>query len=120
MHRRQPGIELDADASAPLAHADQTKTQLIAAIRQREGRFSNDSGTNFPPPTCQPIFYISATSARSANWEKIPLKGTTPGRYDIRFTDLKGRSCTVKNLEVKAGALVVLREKELPPECAKK
>jgi hypothetical protein len=52
--------------------------------------------------------------------EKIPLMSVTPGRYDIRFTDLKGRACTVKNVDVKDGALVVLRESELPPECAKK
>jgi hypothetical protein len=49
--------------------------------------------------------------------EKIPLKDVTPGRYDIRFTDIKGRSCTLKNLDVKVGALVVVREAELPPEC---
>jgi hypothetical protein len=51
--------------------------------------------------------------------EKISLQGVTPGRYDVRFTDIKGRSCTVKNLDVKAGALVVIRQTELPPECAK-
>jgi hypothetical protein len=54
------------------------------------------------------------------NNEKIPLKEVMPGRYDVRFTDLKGRACTVKNLDVKDGALVVIRENELPPECAKK
>jgi hypothetical protein len=70
--------------------------------------------TKWGPDQCQ---YEDDKSVE--NNEKIPLKGTAPGRYDIRFTDLKGRSCTVKNLEVKAGALVVLREKELPPECAK-
>lgn len=52
--------------------------------------------------------------------EKVPLKGVTSGRYDVRFTDLKGRTCTVKNLDVKDGALVVIRENELPPECARK
>jgi hypothetical protein len=52
--------------------------------------------------------------------EKIPLKETVPGRYDVRFTDLKGRTCTMKNLDVKDGALVVIRENDLPPECAKK
>ena len=51
--------------------------------------------------------------------EKIPLQGVTPGRYDVRFTDLKGRSCTLKNLDVKAGALVVIRAAELPAECAR-
>ena len=51
--------------------------------------------------------------------EKIPLKDVTPGRYDVRFTDIKGRSCTMKGLDVKAGALVVIREAELPRECAR-
>jgi hypothetical protein len=51
--------------------------------------------------------------------EKTALEGVTPGRYDVRFTDVKGRTCTVKNLDVKAGALVVIRQAELPPECAK-
>ena len=52
--------------------------------------------------------------------EKIPLTGVMPGRYDIRFMDLKGRACTVRNIDVKDGALVVLRENELPAECTKK
>jgi hypothetical protein len=52
--------------------------------------------------------------------EKIPLHDVTPGRYDVRFTDLKGRSCTVKNLDVKEGALTVIRENELPPDCVRK
>ena len=51
--------------------------------------------------------------------EKIPLQGVSPGRYDVRFNDVRGRSCTVKNLDVKAGALVVIREAELPRECAR-
>jgi hypothetical protein len=49
--------------------------------------------------------------------EKIPLQGVTPGRYDVRFTDIKGRSCTVKNLDVTPGTLLVIRQAELPPEC---
>jgi hypothetical protein len=51
--------------------------------------------------------------------EKITLRDVTPGRYDVRFTDIKGRSCTVKNLDLKPGTLVVIRQAELPPECAK-
>jgi hypothetical protein len=51
--------------------------------------------------------------------EKITLRDVKPGRYDVRFTDIKGRNCTVRNLDVKPGTLVVIREAELPPECAK-
>jgi hypothetical protein len=71
--------------------------------------------TKWGPDQCQ---YEDDKSVE--NNEKVPLTGVTPGRYDIRFTDLKGRACTVRNLDVKLGALVVLRENELPPECAKK
>jgi hypothetical protein len=52
--------------------------------------------------------------------EKVPLPDVSPGRYDVRFTDLKGRICTVKNLDVKEGALTVIRESELPPDCVRK
>ena len=50
--------------------------------------------------------------------KKLALMGVRPGRYNVRFTDLKGRICTVRNLSVKAGDLVVLRENDLPP-CTK-
>lgn len=35
--------------------------------------------------------------------ERLDLKGVTPGRYDVKVADAKGRSCVVKNVEVKSG-----------------
>jgi hypothetical protein len=35
--------------------------------------------------------------------ERLNLKDVTPGRYDVKFVDVKGRQCVVKNIEVKAG-----------------
>jgi hypothetical protein len=35
--------------------------------------------------------------------ERLALKGLTPGRYDVKLHDVKGRSCLVKNVAVKAG-----------------
>ncbi len=35
--------------------------------------------------------------------ERLLLKGIAPGNYDVKLHDVKGRSCLVKNVAVKAG-----------------
>ena len=35
--------------------------------------------------------------------ERLSLKGIEPGRYDVKLTDKKGRTCIVRNVEVKGG-----------------
>ena len=35
--------------------------------------------------------------------ERLELKGVSPGRYDVKFTDVKGRICTVKDVTLVAG-----------------
>lgn len=35
--------------------------------------------------------------------ERLTLTGITPGRYDVRIKDKKGRMCTVANVEVMTG-----------------
>ena len=35
--------------------------------------------------------------------EGLNLKGITPGRYDVKLTDKTGRSCVVRDIEVKGG-----------------
>lgn len=35
--------------------------------------------------------------------ERLTLKGIEPGRYDAKLTDRKGRTCVVRNIEVKGG-----------------
>ncbi len=46
------------------------------------------------------------------NDERLAITGTTAGRYDIRFTDVTGRTCTVKDVEVKAEGIFDLGEPE--------
>jgi hypothetical protein len=47
--------------------------------------------------------------------ERLLLKGVAPGQYDVKLHDVKGRSCLVKNVEVKAGGKYAfsIEEKEL-------
>jgi hypothetical protein len=35
--------------------------------------------------------------------ERLTITGVTPGRYDVKLKDKKGRSCTVGNVELVAG-----------------
>lgn len=35
--------------------------------------------------------------------ERLTLKGIAPGRYDVKLTDKTGRSCLLRNVEVKGG-----------------
>lgn len=35
--------------------------------------------------------------------ERLKLTGIAPGRYDVKLTQKSGRTCVVRNVEVKAG-----------------
>jgi len=35
--------------------------------------------------------------------ERLTITGITPGRYDVKLKDKKGRTCTVRNVEVVGG-----------------
>jgi hypothetical protein len=45
--------------------------------------------------------------------ERLRITGVAPGRYDVRFSDKSGRSCIVRNIEIKDGAVFAIEEKEL-------
>src|ERR1700730_19183133 len=45
--------------------------------------------------------------------ERLRITGVEPGRYDAKFSDKSGRVCTVRDLEVKDGALFSIEEKQL-------
>lgn len=50
--------------------------------------------------------------------ERLAIKGVTSGRYDARFTDSKGRDCTVRDIAVEDGKVFSIEEKDLK-ECSK-
>jgi hypothetical protein len=45
--------------------------------------------------------------------ERLRITGIEPGRYDIKLADKIGRICVVRNVEVKAGAVFSIEEKQL-------
>lgn len=42
--------------------------------------------------------------------ERLPLKDVKAGTYDVRFTDETGRTCLIRNIEVKAQGRVDLMQ----------
>ena len=50
--------------------------------------------------------------------ERLKITDTAPGIYDVKFVDKTGRTCMVPNIEVKAGAVFTIEEKDLKG-CAK-
>jgi len=50
--------------------------------------------------------------------ERLRITGIEPGRYDVKFADVRGRQCIVRNVEIKAGAVFAVEEKQLT-ECTR-
>ena len=50
--------------------------------------------------------------------ERLKITDTAAGIYDVKFVDKSGRTCIVPNVQVKAGAIFIIEEKELKG-CAK-
>jgi hypothetical protein len=50
--------------------------------------------------------------------ERLRITGITPGRYDVKLSFKGGRVCTVRNIEMKDGAVFSIEDKDLT-ECSK-
>jgi len=50
--------------------------------------------------------------------ERLKITGVADGIYDVKFKDVKGRSCVVRNIEIKTNKVFTIDEKELK-DCAK-
>ncbi len=45
--------------------------------------------------------------------ERLRITGIEPGRYDARLKDVSGRVCFARNLDIKAGDIFSLEERDL-------
>ena len=45
--------------------------------------------------------------------ERLKITDTAPGAYDVKFTDKSGRTCVVPNIQLAAGAVFTIEEKDL-------
>ena len=45
--------------------------------------------------------------------ERLKITDTAPGVYDVKFADKSGRTCVVSNIQVTAGSIFSIEEKNL-------
>jgi hypothetical protein len=45
--------------------------------------------------------------------ERLRITGIGPGKYDARLKDVSGRVCFVRNIDIKAGDIFSIEEKDL-------
>lgn len=45
--------------------------------------------------------------------ERLKITGVASGAYDLKFVDKSGRSCVVKNVQIKEGLVFSIEEKNL-------
>jgi hypothetical protein len=45
--------------------------------------------------------------------ERLRITGVAPGLYDAKFTDVKGRTCVVRNIQIETGKIFSIEESEL-------
>ena len=99
------------------------------------GTFAADNRpTRFWNLTGETITHLSLAPEGTTNWgadqcrndpdgtvdfdERLRITGITLGKYDVKFADKTGRSCLVKNVEVKPGAVFSI-DKEMLGQCSR-
>lgn len=45
--------------------------------------------------------------------ERLRITGIEPGRFDVKLADKIGRTCIVRNIDIAAGAVFTIEEKQL-------
>lgn len=83
---------VSAYAGPPMQFWNLTKNtvQHLYLAPAGSNHWSKDQCTNDPDGSVDPD-------------ERLHLTGVQPGRYDVRLSDDKGRSCLVKNVQLQSG-----------------
>ena len=50
--------------------------------------------------------------------ERLHITGIAAGRYDVKLIDKAGRTCVVKDIDIRDGAVFAIEEKQLT-ECTR-
>src|ERR1043166_2054511 len=97
--------------------------------------FASVAGAAEPKPmrfwnlTSQTVVDFRVAPAGTGNWgtnqcandrdgtvdhdERLRITGVSPGRYDVKLTFKDRRVCTVRNIEMKAGGIFSIEDKNL-------
>lgn len=101
-------LALAAMSSAALAEGRPTRFWNLTRHTISEFHLAPAGTTNFGPNQCR-----NDKDGTVDPDERLPITGVTPGKYDAKLKDVSGRTCVVRGVEVKAGEIFSIEEKEL-------
>jgi hypothetical protein len=101
-------VALAAMSSEALAEGRPTRFWNLTRHTISEFHLAPAGTTNFGPDQCK-----NDKDGTVDPDERLRITGVAPGSYDARLKDVSGRTCVVRNIEVKAGEIFSIEEKEL-------
>jgi hypothetical protein len=106
---------------------------FVTAILAGQAQAAESGRTRFWNLTGETITHLMLAPAGTGKWgpdqcrndpdgsvdfdERLRITGISSGRYDAKFTDKTGRSCTVTGIDIKAGSVFSIG-KEALEHCA--
>jgi hypothetical protein len=129
---REPIANLKGNAAEEAMH--RALLVVLALIATVAGAFPAERPTRFWNLTHNTISEFRLAPAGTANWgenqckndkdgtvdfdERLRITGIESGRYDARIKDTSGRVCFARNINIKAGEVFSIEERDLA-ECGR-
>jgi hypothetical protein len=101
-------LALTATPSAVSAEGRPTRFWNLTRHTVSEFQLAPAGTTNWGPNQCK-----NDKDGTVDPDERLRITGVAPGSYDARLKDVSGRTCFVRNIEVKAGEIFSIEENEL-------
>jgi len=101
-------LVLAATSAAALAEGRPTRFWNLTRHTISEFQLAPAGTTNWGPNQCR-----NDKDGTVDPDERLRITGVAPGSYDAKLRDVSGRTCIVRNIEVKAAEIFSIEEKEL-------
>ena len=101
-------LALAAMSSAATAEGRPTRFWNLTRHTISEFQLAPAGTTNWGPNQCK-----NDKDSTVDPDERLPITGVAPGTYDAKLKDVSGRTCVIRNIEVKAAEIFSIEEKEL-------
>jgi hypothetical protein len=97
-----------ACASPVIAQADRIRFWNLTSNTITKFYLAPAGSNNYGPDQCP-----NDRDGTVDHDERLRITGITPGIYDAKFQDKTGRICIVKNIDVKAGDIFSIEERQV-------
>ena len=101
-------LALIATSSVALAQGRPTRFWNLTQDTISEFYLAPAGTTHFGPNQCK-----NDKDGTVDHDERLRITGVEPGMYDAKFTDVKGRTCVVRNIKIETGKIFSIEESEL-------